>query len=130
MVLEVKRGGWEDKLIEEIGSWSNIVVASFDHALIAALAKRRVKFPLGLTIEGTIDDLPSYARRIGATWIFPSHRHVSEWLVKSVGDMRVVPWTPNRPREWEQLAAIGCAGVITDVPDQAVLWRKGLRTED
>ena len=130
MVLEVKRGGWEDKLIEEIGSWSNFVVASFDHALIASLAKRRVKFPLGLTFEGTIHDLPSYARRIGATWIFPSHRHTSEALVKSVGDMRVVPWTPNRPHEWQRLAGIGCAGIITDVPGEAVEWRsKGLRTE-
>ena len=124
MILEVKRGGWEDKLIAEIGAWSNIVVASFDHALIASLAKRRVKFPLGLTIEGTIADLPAYARFVGATWIFPGFRHVSAELVRSVGDMRVVPWTPNRPHEWKHLADIGCAGVITDVPGEAVEWRK------
>jgi glycerophosphoryl diester phosphodiesterase len=130
MILEVKRGGWEDKLIEEIGAWSNIVVASFDHSLIASLAKRGVMFPLGLTIEGTIADLPWYARRLGVTWIFPSFRHVTAELVRAVGDMRVVPWTPNRPRDWKQLADIGCAGVITDVPGEAVEWRsKGLRTE-
>jgi glycerophosphoryl diester phosphodiesterase len=44
----------------------------------------------------------------------------------------VVPWTPNHPRDWQRLAGIGCAGVITDVPDQAVQWRRtqdsGLRT--
>jgi len=129
MILEVKRGGWEDKLIEEIGSWSNFVVASFDHALIASLSKRGVPFPLGLTIEGTIADLPSYARRCGATWLFPGFRHVSADLVRSVGDMRVVPWTPNRPRDWQWLAGIGCAGVITDVPAEAVEWRSR-RTED
>src|SRR5262249_26317646 len=44
MILEVKRGGWEDKLIEEVGTWMNIVVASFDHALIASLARRDVAF--------------------------------------------------------------------------------------
>src|SRR6266550_146136 len=120
MILEVKRGGWEDRLIEEIGTWSNIVVASFDHALIASLAKRDVAFPLGLTIEGTIADLPSYARRIGATWIFPSFRHVSAELVNSLGGFRVVPWAPNRPADWQRLAGIGCAGVITDVPHEAV----------
>ena len=126
MILEVKRGGWEDRLIEEIGSWSNIIVASFDHMLIASLAKRDVAFPLGLTIEGTVVDLPSYARRVGATWIFPSFRHVTAELVRSLGELRVVPWTPNRPRDWQRLADIGCAGVITDVPHEAVQWRERL----
>ena len=124
MVLEVKRGGWEDKLIEEVGAWTNIVVASFDHALIASLARRDVSFPLGLTIEGTIADLPQYAQGIGASWVFPSHRHVTAELVRSLAGMRVVPWTPNQPRDWRRLADIGCAGVITDVPHEAVAWRK------
>jgi len=124
MVLEVKRGGWEDKLIEEVGGWTNIVIASFDHSLIASLSRRDVSFPLGLTIEGTIADLPQYARRAGATWVFPSYRHVSAELVRSLGDIRVVPWTPNQPRDWRRLADIGCAGVITDVPHEAVAWRK------
>ena len=124
MVLEVKRGGWEDKLIEEVGAWTNIIVASFDHALIASLAHRDVSFPLGLTIEGTIADLPQYARRVGAAWVFPSHRHVTAELVRSLGDIRVVPWTPDHPRDWERLAGIGCAGVITNVPHEAVEWRK------
>lgn len=124
MVLEVKRGGWEDKLIEEVGTWINIVVASFDHALIASLAHRDVAFPLGLTIEGTIAGLPEYAQRIGATWVFPSHRHVTAELVRSLGAIRVVPWTANHPRDWRRLADIGCAGVVTDVPHEAVAWRK------
>jgi len=132
MVLEVKRGGWEDKLIEEVGAWKNIVVASFDHTLIASLARRDVSFPLGLTIEGTIADLPQYVRRVGATWVFPNHRHVTADLVKSLGDVPVVPWTANHPRDWERLAGIGCAGVITDVPHDAVQWKRtqdsGLRT--
>ena len=124
MILEVKRGGWEDKLIEEIGTWSNIVVASFDHALIASLARRDVAFPLGLTIEGTIADLPSYANRIGATWVFPSFRHLTAEVVRSLGEVKVVPWTPNRPRDWQRLADMGCAGVITDLPHEAVQWRQ------
>jgi len=129
MILEVKRGGWEDALIEEIGSWNNIVVASFDHALIDSLARRDVAFPLGLTISGVIIDLPEYARRAGATWVFPDYHHVTAELVRSLGDIRVVPWTPDRPHDWQRLAEIGCDGVITNVPDEAVRWRSK-RTED
>src|SRR5579884_1827134 len=84
MILEVKRGGWEERLIEEIGSWTNIVVASFDHQLIASLAKRDVAFPLGLTIEGTIHDLPSYAKGLGASWVFPSFRHIKAEQVRAL----------------------------------------------
>ena len=129
MILEVKRGGWEDALIEEIGSWNNIVVASFDHALIDSLARRDVAFPLGLTISGVIVDLPEYARRAGATWVFPDYHDVTAELVRSLGDIRVVPWTPDRPHDWRRLAEIGCDGVITNVPDEAVRWRSK-RTED
>ncbi len=131
MILEVKRGGWEDVLIEEVGSWNNIVVASFDHALIASLARRDVAFPLGLTISGVIVDLPQYAKQAGATWTFPDYHHVDADLVAALksGNMRVVPWAPNRPRDWQRLAAIGCDGVITDVPHEAVQWRNE-RTED
>jgi glycerophosphoryl diester phosphodiesterase len=131
MILEVKRGGWEDELIAEVGSWSNIVVASFDHSLIASLARRDVPFPLGLTISGVIVDLPEYARRTSATWIFPDYHYVSAELVTASHskNIRVIPWTPNRPRDWQRLSAIGCDGLITDVPDEAVAWRSK-RTED
>src|SRR5207245_2728420 len=56
MVLEVKRGGWEKQLIAEVGSWPNVVVASFDHEAIAELARHEPPFALGLTLSGTIID--------------------------------------------------------------------------
>jgi glycerophosphoryl diester phosphodiesterase len=131
MVLEVKRGEWVDALLEEIGSWQKIVVASFDHSLIAELARRKVHFPLGLTIAGVIADLPEYARRVGAHWCFPDYHYVDAELVSALHEagIDVVPWTPNRPPDWQRLLEIGCDGVITDYPAEAVKWR-GLRTED
>ncbi len=125
MVLEVKRGKWVDALLEEIGSWHKIVVASFDHSLIAELARRKVHFPLGLTIAGVIADLPEYARRVGAHWCFPDYRYVDPELVSALHDtgVDVVPWTPNRPDDWQRLREMGCDGVITDYPAEAVKWR-------
>jgi len=129
MILEVKRGKWVDALLEEIGSWQKIVVASFDHSLIADLARRRVHFPLGLPISGVIVDLPQYAQRLGAHWCFPDHHYVDTELVASLHDVGidVVPWTVNRPEDWTRLREIGCDGVITDDPAGAVKWRAGAR---
>jgi glycerophosphoryl diester phosphodiesterase len=129
MVLEVKRGKWVDALLEEIGSWQKIVVASFDHSLIAELAERKVHFPLGLTIAGVIADLPGYARRIGAHWCFPDYHYVDAELVSTLHDtgVDVVPWTPNRPDQWQRLREIGCDGIITDYPAEAVKWRAEAR---
>ena len=127
LVLEVKRSRWEDVLIEEVGKWPNIVIASFDHTLIAEIARRRLRIPLGLTTYGRMVGFSAYARRLGATWAFPAYRYVDEEFVIEAHDagIRVVPWTPDRPHEWERLRASGCDGVITDVPGDAVAWRDG-----
>lgn len=125
MVLEVKRGNWVDALIEEVSDWPDIIVASFDHTLIAALHERGVSFPLGITAFGVIHDVAAYASSLGATWFFPNHRYLDAATVAScrAREISVVPWTANRPREWERLREIGCAGVITDFPEEAVGWR-------
>jgi glycerophosphoryl diester phosphodiesterase len=128
MVLEVKRSKWEDALLETIAQWPDIVVASFDHRTIAELSRRKVTFPLGLTLNGAIVDLASYAKRLGATWIFPNYRWVDEEDVRALRDagLKVVPWTPDRTREWQRLRDIGCHGIITDLPAEAVEWRNSL----
>jgi len=125
MVLEVKRRGWEDVLVRNIGKWSDIVVASFDHTMIAELHRRNVPFPLGLTLGGRIEGVADYAKRLGATWFFPNRHYVDRELVDSLHaeNIKVVPWTVNRRANWDELLAIGCDGVITDLPAEAVQWR-------
>ncbi|MEK6373321.1 MAG: glycerophosphodiester phosphodiesterase [Acidobacteriota bacterium] len=129
MVLEVKRSQWEEILLEHIAAWPGIVVASFDHRAIAELARRKASFPLGLTFNGAIVDLPEYAKRIGATWIFPNYHWLDEEQVAALhaAGMTVIPWTPNRAREWQHLRDIGCDGIITDLPAEAVEWRMSSR---
>ncbi len=126
MVLEVKRSKWEDVLIESVSSWPNVIIASFDHSILPELRRRGVKIPLGITTFGSIVDVATYAANLGAAWCFPNYRYVDRAMVDSLHERRikVVPWTPNRPREWDALRAAGCDGVITDVPDQAVTWRR------
>jgi glycerophosphoryl diester phosphodiesterase len=127
MILEVKRGRWEEALLAEIAGWPRIVVASFDHSAIAELARRDVPFDLGITVFGYPLDLATYAKQLRVAWCFPGYHYVDEALVEALHaeHIRVVPWTPNRVREWDRLRDIGCDGVITDLPAECVAWRDG-----
>jgi glycerophosphoryl diester phosphodiesterase len=128
MMLEVKRGRWEDALLAEIERWPNVIVTSFDHTTIAELARRKVAFPLGLVMYGRMLDGGAYAQRAGATWVCPNYHFVDAELVADMHahGVKVVPWTPNRVREWETLREAGVDGVITDLPREAVEWRAAL----
>ena len=128
MILEVKRAKWEDALLDHIAQWPDIVVASFDHRTIAELHRRGVAFPLGLTFLGVIVDVVGYAKRLGATWLFPRFQYVDRELIDAAHaeGIKVVPWTPNRERDWDRLRELGCDGVITDFPDRAVEWLKSI----
>lgn len=128
IVLEVKRSKWEELLIPHIERWPGIVVASFDHTTILELHRRGVAFPLGLTFTGAIVDVAGYAKRLGATWLFPNFHYVDRELVDAAhaAGLTVMPWTANRMTDWERLRGIGADGVITDFPDRAVQWRNSI----
>jgi glycerophosphoryl diester phosphodiesterase len=125
MILEVKRSKWEDVLLEEVSAWSNVVVTSFDHSLIPEVRRRNASLALGITTFGYLVDLAGYASRLGVTWVYPSFRYVDAGLVNALHDVgiKVVPWTANRERDWDRLRELGCDGVITDYPEEAVQWR-------
>jgi glycerophosphoryl diester phosphodiesterase len=112
-------------LLETISNWPNIILASFDHSTIAEVFRRRTSIPLGITVYGSIVRIADYAARVGASWCFPNYHYVDADMVAALHDkgIRVVPWTPNRPREWQRLRDVGCDGVITDYPAEAVEWR-------
>lgn len=125
MILEVKRARWEETLIQHVSGWPDAVIASFDHSLIASLRSRGATFPLGITFHGYLVDVAEYAEKVGATWCFPNVQFVDETMVSSLHerDITVVPWTANRRHEWDRLHALGCDGIITDLPGEAVQWR-------
>ena len=125
MVLEVKRSRWESTLLEQVKEWPNCVIASFDHSVVTSLRQQHCGVPLGITVYGYIVDLAEYAEKLGVAWVFPNYHYVDEQLVRALHDrgIAVVPWTANRKHEWERLREIGCDGVITDLPAEAVEWR-------
>ncbi|HYI08377.1 MAG TPA: glycerophosphodiester phosphodiesterase [Thermoanaerobaculia bacterium] len=132
MVLEVKRSRWEETLLEEVGQWPGCVIASFDHSILTTLRDRGATIPLGITFHGYLVDVAGYAEKVGASWVFPQYRFVDEEMVESLHarGIRVMPWTANHRHEWQRLRELGCDGVITDYPAEAVEWRGGSGIED
>jgi glycerophosphoryl diester phosphodiesterase len=125
MILEVKRRGWEEQLAQIVHDWPQIIIASFDHHVLANVRKHHASVALGVTITGAMVNFADYAASLGATWCFPNYHYVDAEMVASLHgrDIRVVPYTPNQTREWEALRAAGCDGVITDLAAEAVAWR-------
>jgi glycerophosphoryl diester phosphodiesterase len=127
MVLEVKRSRWEEALIQHVDQWPAAVIASFDHSVVTELRRRGATMPLGITIHGYLVDVADYASRIGASWVFPQYQFVRPEMVTALHDrgIRIMPWTVNRRPDWERMRELGCDGVITDHPAEAVEWRAG-----
>jgi len=124
-VLEVKRHGWERELLGLIEGWQNVVISSFDHRVLTTLRDLGCEAALGMILSGYQLAFASYARTHGASWAFPNIAFVDRDLVDSLEaeGVRVIPWTVNRPEEWARAQEIGCHGVITDTPADAVAWR-------
>lgn len=125
LILEVKRSKWEEELIDTVRGWPNIVLTSFDHSLLASVRKYDPNVELGITIYGCIVNAARYATDLGATWFFPNHPYIDAETVAAMHEqeIRVVPWTANRRKHWDRLREMGCDGVITDYPAEAVAWR-------
>lgn len=126
VVVEVKRRGWEEQLQSIVRRFSTLpTVSSFDHRVIATLAAHGYDGRLGIVFYGCPAEIERYCLQAGASVVFPNVAYVDVDLVSRCRDgaIDVVPWTANTTEEWERLASLGCSGVITDHPAEAVQWR-------
>lgn len=126
LILEIKRSGCERELLESLSGWPPCVISSFDHLLLRTLRRLGAPFELGAIFSGRLIETAQYLQSLGATWFFPELRHVDGPLVDEcrAASIRVVPWTADRPDQWDLLRRLGCYGVITNLADEAVRWRE------
>jgi len=127
-ILEVKRGGWEEALIDALRGWRNVILSCFDHRVLQRLGDLGCQHPLGVIVDCRLVEAADYTKQLGASWFFPAFRHADADLVASLRDqhIHVVPWTLNTPQEWDKARAVGCYGIITDLPLEAARWRDGV----
>jgi glycerophosphoryl diester phosphodiesterase len=96
-------------------------VHSFDHALVARLARRRPAIRFGLLVEATPANPAALLAAAGAADLWPRQDLVTPALVaatRSAGG-RVIAWTANDPGEIRRLAGLGVDAICTDHPDRA-----------
>jgi glycerophosphoryl diester phosphodiesterase len=104
-------------LIEEYGLEERVIVQSFDHRSLQAVAQLNPTIQLAaLTAGGRA--VEAYAA-LGATIWSPRYRDLTPDLLtraQSAG-LRVIPWTVNDPDDMRRLVNLGVDGIITDRPD-------------
>lgn len=108
-----------------------VIVQSFDYRTLHAMKKLAPSIRLSALYEGAAPDYVAIAKEAGATIVSPDWRPVTPERVKAAHDARlqVVPWTANRPQDWEKLAAAHVDAIISDDPAALISWLKaqGLR---
>ena len=119
-------------LVQKHRMQKRVVLQSFDFRTLAAMRKIDPQIPLSALVEKSEDpaqptlDLIEVARKTGAEISSPESILLTKDIVDRLHKMKVqvMPWTVNTPDEWQRLLAMGVDGIITDVPDDLILFIK------
>ena len=105
---------------------SRVVLQSFDFRTLLAMKKLAPEIKLSALYSGPAKDFTAIAKEAGAGIVSPVFNLVTPEQVKAAhaAGLEVLPWTANRPADWERLAAAGVDGIISDDPAALIAWLK------
>ena len=106
-------------------------VRSFDHRCVRLLLDQEPGLTGAALVEGTAPADPvAVAQAAKAKLYCPDYHFLDRAQVERLHEagIRVVPWTVNHARQWDQLLEWGVDGLTTDYPDQlaADLHHRGI----
>jgi glycerophosphoryl diester phosphodiesterase len=108
-----------------------VIVQSFDFRTLVAMKKLAPEIRLAALWEGSARPFVDIAREAHAGIISPMFSLVTPDQVKSAhaAGIEVVPWTANKPEDWQKLIDAGVDAIISDDPASliAYLQQRGLR---
>lgn len=125
LIVEVKAAGWESELAGLAGTLPGMIFSCFVPLVLRRLREGAADAALGVITDTAPDNSLQLIEELGLSWFFPASGLVDDRLVARARTLgaSIVPWTPNTAAEWEHLERLGCAGIITDAPDLARVWR-------
>jgi glycerophosphoryl diester phosphodiesterase len=108
-----------------------VLVQSFDFRVVKALTSGAPDLDVAALYSGPERSFVDIARETGARVITPVFSQITPEKVKEAhqAGLRVIPWTPDRPADWDRLIDAGVDGIITNEPGLLVkhLKARGMR---
>lgn len=118
------------KIIEEQitkrNAQNRTIIRSFDHTILQQAKKLLPDCTLGLLSDGTIQvDFIKEMIETGSTLFCPKFDSLSKEIIEKMhgNQFKVMPWTANKPIEWDQLYHLGVDGITTDYPEAFRQWQ-------
>jgi glycerophosphoryl diester phosphodiesterase len=112
-------------LVRKHGIERRVILQSFDPRTLRVMKKLDASIPRAALFE-TDRAWPEVAREFEATLMSPAYMLVTkervEWSHKA--GLQVVPWTVNKPEDWQKLADDGVDAIISDDPASLIAWLK------
>ena len=108
-----------------------VLLQSFDFRTLRAMKEIAPEITRVALWEGGDRDFVSIAKEADATIVSPQFRLITPEKVTAAhaAGLQVVPWTANKPADWDKLVAAQVDAIISDDPAEliAYLKSKGLR---
>jgi glycerophosphoryl diester phosphodiesterase len=106
------------KKVREHHLESRVVLQSFDFRTLHVMKRLAPEIKLSALVAGPALDFVQISKESGATIISPAFAFVTKEQVTAAhaANLFVLPWTPNKPDEWDKLIDAGVDGIITDDP--------------
>ncbi len=116
------------KIVKKHGLLNRVILQSFDHRTLVEAKKIEPKIIIAALTDSE-DTGTDYPKILGALKPEIFSPNMGEISVKDVvaahkANIKVVPWTANKPAEWDQLIAAGVDGIISDDPEALIKYLK------
>jgi glycerophosphoryl diester phosphodiesterase len=109
------------EVVQTAGVVERIIIRSFDHRCVRAVRLLEPRVTTAVLVDRIAPVSPvSLVREAEAQIYCPAYQFLDEAQVGQAHaeGIAVVPWTPNRTDEWDQLLAWRVDGITTDFPDR------------
>ncbi|HEX4273894.1 MAG TPA: glycerophosphodiester phosphodiesterase [Bryobacteraceae bacterium] len=113
-------------LIRKHGLEKRVILQSFDPRTLRVMKKLDPAMPRAALFE-TGRDWPEVAKEFEATIFSPEfHLVTAERVAKAhAAGLQVVPWTVDKPEDWQRMADAKVDAIISDDPASLIAWLKG-----
>lgn len=97
---------------------SRVILQSFDFRTLIVMKRMAPEIKLAALYEGMPKNFTAIGKESGAQVVSPNYHLVTPEQVRAAhaAGLEVLPWTPNKPEEWDELIQAGVDGIITDYP--------------